>query len=110
MPVLAFLNLEHPLEYPLDFCRACSYNATHNTISNREETLASDAMLSAEGANLDWQVRVKLSGKKDPVTYISGKSPAGSTFSRDTDGAILPVWSVCPIDSQASPKENLSGL
>ena len=49
MPVFAYLILE----YPLDFYRACSYNATHKTNSNWEETLASDAMRSAEGANLE---------------------------------------------------------
>ena len=107
MPVLAYLNLE----YPLDFYRACSYNATHNKNSNREETLA--IRCDAEAPKVQtryWQVRVKLSGKKDPVTSISGKSHVGSTFSWDTDGAILPLWSVHAIGAQAFPKENLSGL
>ena len=36
-----------------------------------------------------WQVRMKLSGKKDPAATISGKFPAGKPFRKDTDGAIL---------------------
>jgi hypothetical protein len=37
----------------------------------------------------DWQVRMKLSGKKDPVADISGKSLRATYSWRDTDGAIL---------------------
>ena len=86
MPVFAYLNQN----YPLDFCRACSYNATHNTNSNREETHASDAMRSAEGANLGLAspgetLRQKGPGylylwKVPPREAISHGTPTGQSF------------------------------
>ena len=76
MPVLSYLILE----YPLDFCRACSYNASHNKNSNREETLASDAMLSAEGANFGLASPGETLRQKGPCYLYLWKVPRGKNF------------------------------
>jgi hypothetical protein len=52
---------------------------------------------------------MKLSGKKDPVACISGKSLRKNHSQRDTDGAILQLWSVTSFSVQTSARENLSG-
>jgi hypothetical protein len=53
---------------------------------------------------------MKLSGKKDPVADISGKSLRDDHSIRDTDGAIFSGDLFTLVSVRVSVKENLSGL
>jgi len=65
----------------LDFYPACFYNATHNRKPKATGKRLRAELMKKRGAPKVqaryWQVRMKLSGKKDPAANISGKSPAG---------------------------------
>jgi hypothetical protein len=63
--------------YSLDSCSACSYNATHNTNGNREETLAQNGKLSAEGANPVLASPDETLRQKGPCCRYLWKVPCG---------------------------------
>ena len=103
-------------QYFLDFCPACPYNPLHNRKSKATGKRLRAKLMAKRGAPKVqaryWQVRMKLSGKKDPAATISGKFPTVMTFRLGHRWG-NPAGAACSLRhqwvSRPPPWENLSG-